>query len=404
MIPTFGARVTRARAARLLSATVVAIIVAAVPGRAGAGGNARSTQQQLQNEQAQLGRQLAAAQTSDAQVQHDVGRLDEIAATQTAAAATAQSQLADAQTQVNLLERQLTDKTTQLAGTEQQLTAARAVLRRQALAAYIEGSSAEDINPLFASNVEQALIMAEYRSVAIGNVSDTVDRLHRVEAVLASQRANLQATESQAQTALAAATDRAQSAAQAALLAQQAAAAQTAAHATLQARIAQFSAESADLAAQQSQISMLIAQSSAQKSAPVVGASPATGTSVVGLVWPLHGTVTSEYGPRWGGFHPGIDIADPTGTPIHAANGGQVIYAGWESGYGNFVLIDHGGGIVTGYAHQSQIAVAQGQSVSQGQVIGYVGSTGDSTGPHLHFETRVNGSPQNPRDYVSGGP
>ncbi len=81
-----------------------------------------------------------------------------------------------------------------------------------------------------------------------------------------------------------------------------------------------------------------------------------------------------------------------------------MIFAGPEGGYGNFVLIDHGGGIVTGYAHQSRIAVTQGQSVTQGQVIGFEGSTGDSTGPHLHFEVRVNAVPQNPRGFESGAP
>ncbi len=179
---------------------------------------------------------------------------------------------------------------------------------------------------------------------------------------------------------------------------------QQAAHATLQARVAQFSAESADLSAQQSQVAAVIAQSTASILPAGGGTSPSAGAHSTGLAWPLQGAVTSEYGPRWGGFHPGIDIADPTGTPIHAANAGQVIYAGWESGYGNFVLVDHGGGIVTGYAHQSEIAVTQGQAVAQGQVIGFVGSTGDSTGPHLHFEVRVNGSTENPRDYATGSP
>jgi len=81
-----------------------------------------------------------------------------------------------------------------------------------------------------------------------------------------------------------------------------------------------------------------------------------------------------------------------------------VIFAGSNGGYGLFVVIDHGNGMSTGYAHQSQLAVSQGQLVSQGQVIGYEGSTGDSTGPHLHFEVRINGSPQNPRAYVGGDP
>src|SRR5205814_7219124 len=82
----------------------------------------------------------------------------------------------------------------------------------------------------------------------------------------------------------------------------------------------------------------------------------------------------------------GIDIAASTGTPIHAAAAGTVIYCGWEEGYGNLVAIDHGGNLSTAYGHQSAIAVTCGQTVQQGDVIGYVGSTGHSTGPHLHFE------------------
>ena len=114
-------------------------------------------------------------------------------------------------------------------------------------------------------------------------------------------------------------------------------------------------------------------------------------------MWPARGTVTSEYGSRWGRLHAGIDIAGPTGTPIWAAKAGSVVVAGTQSGYGNTVVIDHGGDMTTLYAHQSRLAVSSGQSVSQGQVIGYIGSTGRSTGPHLHFETRYGGSPRNPR-------
>ena len=131
------------------------------------------------------------------------------------------------------------------------------------------------------------------------------------------------------------------------------------------------------------------------------GSSGAASTpSASGLAWPVGGPVTSPFGWRWGRLHQGIDIAASTGTPIHAAAAGTVIYCGWEDGYGNFVVIDHGGNLATAYGHQSAIAVACGQSVAQGQVIGYVGSTGHSTGPHLHFEVRVDGNPVDPMGYL----
>jgi murein DD-endopeptidase MepM/ murein hydrolase activator NlpD len=126
----------------------------------------------------------------------------------------------------------------------------------------------------------------------------------------------------------------------------------------------------------------------------------AVAPSAAGLIWPVHGPITSPFGPRWGGFHPGIDIGVPTGTPIEAAAAGTVIWCGWESGYGNLVVVDHHHGIATAYAHQSRIAVACNQNVSQGQVIGYVGCTGFCTGPHLHFEVRVNGTPVDPLGYL----
>jgi len=119
-----------------------------------------------------------------------------------------------------------------------------------------------------------------------------------------------------------------------------------------------------------------------------------------GLIWPVSGPITSPFGWRWGRLHQGIDIGASTGTPIHAAAAGTVIYCGWEEGYGNFVVIDHGGNLATAYGHQSAIAVACGQSVAQGQVIGYVGCTGHCTGPHLHFEVRIDGNPVDPMGYL----
>ena len=122
--------------------------------------------------------------------------------------------------------------------------------------------------------------------------------------------------------------------------------------------------------------------------------------SAAGLIWPVQGPITSPFGWRWGRMHQGIDIGVPTGTPIHAAAAGRVIYCGWEEGYGNLIVLDNGGDLATAYAHQSALAVTCGQDVSQGQVIGYVGCTGHCTGPHLHFEVRINGNPVDPLGYL----
>jgi murein DD-endopeptidase MepM/ murein hydrolase activator NlpD len=128
---------------------------------------------------------------------------------------------------------------------------------------------------------------------------------------------------------------------------------------------------------------------------------PADSTpSAAGFIWPVNGPVTSGFGMRWGRMHEGIDIGVGYGTPIHAAAAGRVVYAGWMSGYGNLVAIDHGGGISTAYGHQSSIAVSLGAVVAQGQTIGYVGCTGHCFGPHLHFEVRINGAPVDPLGYL----
>ena len=122
--------------------------------------------------------------------------------------------------------------------------------------------------------------------------------------------------------------------------------------------------------------------------------------SAAGLIWPVDAPVTSPFGWRWGRMHEGIDLGAAYGTPIAAAAAGTVIYAGWLGGYGNLTVIDHGGGLATAYGHQSHIAVTVGQQVGQGEIIGNVGSTGHSTGPHLHFEVRVNGQAVDPLGYL----
>jgi peptidoglycan DL-endopeptidase CwlO len=119
-----------------------------------------------------------------------------------------------------------------------------------------------------------------------------------------------------------------------------------------------------------------------------------------GLIWPVNGPIVSPFGMRWGRLHAGVDIAVPSGTAIRASQSGRVAIAGWVGGYGNYTCIQHSGGLSTCYGHQSSIGVSVGQSVSQGQVIGSSGCTGHCFGPHVHFETRINGTPVNPAGYL----
>lgn len=156
-------------------------------------------------------------------------------------------------------------------------------------------------------------------------------------------------------------------------------------------------AEREDLRSDRKRLEKLIEE---RQSAPASIGTP----SRSGYIWPTCGPVTSEYGYRWGRRHEGLDIGAATGAGIVAAKDGQVISASYQGGYGNLTLIDHGDGVVTAYAHQRSMEVSEGQSVSQGQRIGAVGSTGNVTGSHLHFETRANGSATNPRGYLSGSP
>ena len=120
-----------------------------------------------------------------------------------------------------------------------------------------------------------------------------------------------------------------------------------------------------------------------------------------GMIWPLSGKITSLYGWRRGRHHDGVDIAARMGKPIVAAANGTVIYSGWRSGYGRMVVIQHNRWLKTIYGHTSRNYVRRGEKVTQGQVIALVGSTGRSTGPHLHFEVRNTLGAQNPMNYLA---
>lgn len=161
---------------------------------------------------------------------------------------------------------------------------------------------------------------------------------------------------------------------------------------------AALEAAEAQLARESAQIASLIQQRVAAQSGIVRG----TGR----FIYPANGRITSGFGSRvhpilgYRRFHGGVDFGASHGTTIRAADSGRVIFAGWYGGYGQAVIIDHGGGLTTLYGHASRLSVREGQSVQQGQAIAAVGSTGLSTGPHLHFEVRRNGTPVNPMQYL----
>ena len=158
-----------------------------------------------------------------------------------------------------------------------------------------------------------------------------------------------------------------------------------------------------------------LARQSASIQSMIANLSKKTGQSQVkvsstGFIWPIRGPITSPFGYRIHPifksriFHSGIDIGGPNGGAIKASNDGRVIFSGWYGGYGKVVILDHGvingQPITTLYAHMSSILVSNGQNVTKGQTIGREGSTGYSTGPHCHFEVRVNGKPTNPLSYI----
>ena len=169
-----------------------------------------------------------------------------------------------------------------------------------------------------------------------------------------------------------------------------------------------------ELNASSAQISAMLKERQAARAAAAAAAAQSAGqgssyTWVQGtgqLGWPVSGEITSPYGyrvhPIWGTtiYHSGIDIGVDEGTPVHAADSGVIVWSGWMGGYGYAVVIDHGNGLSTLYGHNSELAVDEGQSVSKGQVVAYAGSTGNSAGPHVHFEVRENGDPVDPMGYL----
>lgn len=367
----------------------------------------------------------AGAQTSDKQ-QELQRALDENAAF----TAAARQQLSDAQAARQRFDAQLSSLDAQVAAANQRVQAAQADADRAGFVVFVLGEKAKQTKARLdeaRADVRHSAVMLYTRgspgsnSIALLHAADgsgdivegkhylqrindkrqgDAERVAKLQAQLETQQADAAAQKKQADDARAAAADEQQKLQQ--LADQQRTARDAAANAEAQesAAVGTLRAQQqqleADLQAESDRIAELARQSGG-------GAPMGNGT----FSWPVNAGVTSGYGSRTDpitgaqSFHAGLDLGASCGTPIRAAGTGVVISAGFNNGgYGNMTLINHGGGMSTLYGHQSSIIVSAGQNVSQGQVIGYVGSTGKSTGCHLHFEVRVNGNPVDPRGYL----
>jgi peptidoglycan DL-endopeptidase CwlO len=277
------------------------------------------------------------------------------------------------------------------------------VALRERLVAMYETGSPDLISVIVGANgVDDLAARAEYLDrlhgmdeAVVGRVRQLRDQVKRIVRRLRSAKDRIEA----ARDAIAA-EEQALVDARAALQSRQQAL--VGARAKRMAALEQISAHQEELHGHVAEIQgKLAAQLSATGAAPLP-AGPIQGGSGI-LIWPVNGPVVSGFGPRWGSMHEGVDIAVPEMTPIRAAASGTVLATQSEAssgGYGNFTCVDHGGGLSTCYAHQTSFAVAEGQSVSQGAIIGYTGCTGHCLGPHLHFEVRINGSPTDPMGYL----
>ena len=326
---------------------------------------------------------------------------DEIAAAEGVVASTgreldtAQAQLDEVEAVVNDIAVQLEEQEGRVAAAQEELARLRAEDARvrgtfhSRLAAIYKGAGPQDLGLMLSSgDIDTVLGRASFLEVVntadqatLQDLAASRDRVRTQQERLAGERTFLEELKAEQEE----------------VLAQVEALRDTRYLAFVSAReeVAQRQREQDDLEEESARLEAIIREATGP--APVISA-PSAG----GYVWPLCGRVTSEYGRRWGRQHRGIDIDDNRTRAIVAAKAGRVIFAAYDGGYGNMVLIQHADGVVTAYAHQSAMAVGVGQDVTTGQRIGTVGNTGNSTGPHLHFETRVGGTAVNPRRYLTG--
>ena len=374
------------RSALFALVLIVGLTLARPVVAAGSISAARQQREAARQKRAEIAARINALRASDAQIEGAVSTLNEQVAVQQAAADAARQSVQAALTSVTQAEQRI-------AATEKEMAALRSAVVSRAVNAYVRPQNDSITNVLESRDLGDASRRTALLALITNSDVDLIDGLR-------SAREDLDEEQAKAAKARDLAGQRRKDVLARLSELQRAQLEKTRLSAALDARIREYQAEADAVAKEEDGLNALIRQ----KSVPVPRVGVDRGVdgrvSGSGLAWPIRGSVTSGFGMRWGRLHSGIDIGAGTGTPIRSAKGGQVIFAGTMSGYGNTVVVDHGGGLTTLYAHQSRLGSSDGQNVSQGQVIGYVGSTGHSTGPHLHFETRMGGTPQNPMRFL----
>ena len=419
-------------------ALAVAVVVAAVALAGGAGAQTASDKTKVDQEIDATKKQV---DTASAEEQRLLGLIEQSTARKSALdakvanfdsqIAAVQRQLDAAQSKLSALEAQQRATEARLGDARQALTQAKEELGRQAIAAYTGKSEAASYASMLlkSDSLGDLASKRSYMRAVVGSQTEAIAATEHLRDEVSDLGKQLDASKAEAQG-------------QRDVVANQRAGlqvsrdAQASARAEVQAEIAQtdklkgevvarkeeFEAHLENLEEESASIAATLRQRQAEAAAAAARA--ATSTTKAGapsgtpaatapstapgrLIVPVPGApITSPYGyrihPIYGTarLHTGIDYGADEGTPIRAAADGVVVSAGWYGGYGNATIIDHGGGIATLYGHQSSMSVSAGQKVTQGQTIGRVGCTGDCTGPHVHFEVRVNGDPVNPANYL----
>jgi murein DD-endopeptidase MepM/ murein hydrolase activator NlpD len=406
--------VLKPKRAVIAAACATAMLFAATPDALGAkrrppkGGDLERKRDEAKRRAQQVHHDLDLAQASETELERHLAQIAEDLADR-------QTEAADARSDADQAAASVVKITADIAVLKVELSHRKEIFNRRAVVAYMGGQG----RPL------DDLSLAGELLALPNNLTDVARRNELVKDVQAQDNdaytalTETQENLAQDEVALTAARDRerkrAADAGAAVAAVAQLKKSQEAAKAVLDQRIADLTAEADALAAEQTKLEDLIRQRQAAleaaRRARAAAADAAgnglnrlptggTGVSPTGFIWPVHGVLTSGYGPRWGRMHTGIDIGARAGTPIVASKTGEVIFAGRLGGYGNCVVVDHGEGVATLYAHQSRIGASEGQLLNQGDVLGWVGSTGHSTGNHLHFEIRIDTHPRNPRPYL----